>query len=156
MHTRTITRVAIFSALVAVATMVLNLPLPHVHGFINVGDSVIFVAGLLFGPVVGGLAGGLGSMLADLLLGYAHWAPWTLVIKGIEGVIVGSLARRPLAAMPAAAVWMVGGYFVAASIMYGVGPAAASVPGDLLQGAGSIAIASLVYFPLRQRLHERD
>ncbi len=156
MDTRIITRTAIFAALVAAATMVINIPLPAVQGFINVGDSVIFLAGLLFGPLVGGLAGGIGSMLADLLLGYAHWAPWTLVIKGIEGVIVGSLARRPLVAMPVAALWMIGGYLAAATVMYGFGPAAASIPGDLVQGAGSIVIAGLIYIPLRQRIGERN
>jgi len=45
---------------------------------------------------VGALAGGLGSALADLLLGYPFYAPATLVIKACEGFIVGFLSRRDL------------------------------------------------------------
>ena len=44
-----------------------------------------------WGPLPALVAGGLGSALADLLTGYAHWAPWTLVIKGIEGWIAAAI-----------------------------------------------------------------
>jgi len=57
---------------------------------------MVCTTALLFGPIVGGIAGGLGSMLADLILGYAHYAPATLVIKGFEGVVVGFLGGRTL------------------------------------------------------------
>jgi len=55
---------------------------------------MVCITALLFGPIVGGNAGGLGSMLADLILGYAHYAPATLVIKGFEGLVVGFLGSR--------------------------------------------------------------
>ena len=48
------------------------------------------------GPVVGAFAGGVGSMIADIALGYTHYAPATLVIKGVEGFIVGYLSRKIL------------------------------------------------------------
>jgi len=55
---------------------------------------MVYTAALLFGPIVGGIAGGFGSMLADLILGYAHYAPATLVIKASEGLLVGFLGRK--------------------------------------------------------------
>jgi len=79
-------------ALVALATMSIQIPVPQTRGYINLGDTVIFVFAMLFGARIGALAGGVGSALADLLTGYAHWAPFTLVIKGIEGLLVGLLA----------------------------------------------------------------
>lgn len=151
MPSRIIARIALFASMVAVATMVIHIPMPAVKGFINLGDSVIFVAAILSGPLVGGLAGAIGSAIADVSLGYAHWAPWTFVIKGIEGVIVGVLAAKPVIAMGGGALWMVSGYFVAASVMYGVAPATASIPGDALQGAASILIGWLVLRALPQR-----
>lgn len=154
MQTNKLAYIALFAALVAVATMVINIPLPAVQGFINVGDSLIFVAGLLFGPVVGGLAGGIGSAIADLLLGYAHWAPWTLVIKGIEGVIVGYLATRPLVAMPVAGLWMVFGYFIAAIFFYGFQPALVTIPMDLLQALSSVVLGYLLFKALRARFKQ--
>ena len=47
---------------------------------------------LVFGWRIGGIAGGVGSALADALGGYFIWAPWTLIIKGIEGILVGTIA----------------------------------------------------------------
>jgi len=58
------------------------------------GETMVYTVALLFGPVVGALAGGVGSSLADLLLGYPIYAPGTLVIKGVEGFVVGYLAKK--------------------------------------------------------------
>jgi len=145
---------AVMCALVAVATLI-HIPLPQVQGYLNVGDAVIFLAALLFGPLVGAFAGGIGSSLAHLILGYAHWAPWTLVIKGLEGLVVGLLMVRPQVAMLSGAVVMVVGYFIAAVFFYGFSPALTTLPGDLLQGIGSIVIASLAFGPIRHRLGSR-
>jgi hypothetical protein len=49
---------------------------------------MIYAAALLYGPLVGGLAGGIGASLADAL-GYPIFAPGTLTIKLVEGAIVG-------------------------------------------------------------------
>lgn len=85
---------AVFTALVCVATFAFTIYVPQTRGFFNIGETMVYIAALLFGPVVGGIAGGLGSMLADLILGYAHYAPATLVIKACEGAIVGFLNRK--------------------------------------------------------------
>ena len=55
---------------------------------------MIYITALLFGPFVGAFAGGVGSMLADIFLGYGYYAPATLVIKACEGAIVGFLSRK--------------------------------------------------------------
>jgi len=83
----------IFTALVAAATMVFSVYLATTRGYFNVGEIMVYTSALLMGPWVGGFAGGVGSMIADLALGYPYYAPGTLVIKGVEGVIVGYLAR---------------------------------------------------------------
>ena len=143
---------ALFVALVTITTMVINIPMVATQGFINVGDTVIFLSALLMGPEVGLIAGGLGSALADLLLGYAHWAPWTLVIKAVEGLIAGVLGHsiyrqegrvsgRVVASLAVSALWMVAGYYAAGGLMVGFDVALASVPGNLVQGLGSAALA---------------
>lgn len=78
-------------ALVFISTYAIRIPVPFTQGYIHPGDSMIFVAALLFGWRFGAVAGGLGSALADLLGGYAHWALPTLIIKGIMGALVGWL-----------------------------------------------------------------
>jgi uncharacterized membrane protein len=85
---------AVFTALVCAATIMFSIYVPVTEGFFNIGESMVFLAALLFGPFIGGFAGGVGSMLADILLGFPHYAPATLIIKGCEGIVVGMLKKR--------------------------------------------------------------
>ena len=72
---------AVFMALTCVATMMVQIPIPL--GYAHLGDSVILICAFFFGPVVGALAGGIGSAMADILTGFAVWAVPTLIIKPI-------------------------------------------------------------------------
>jgi len=85
---------AVFTALVCVATIVFSIYVPATEGFFNIGESMVFLSALLFGPFVGAFAGGVGSMMADLLLGFPHYAPATLIIKACEGAVVGLIKKR--------------------------------------------------------------
>ncbi|MDH5782140.1 MAG: ECF transporter S component [Candidatus Bathyarchaeota archaeon] len=87
---------AIFTSLVFVATTIFSISVPQTRGFFNIGETMVYTTALLFGPFVGAFAGGVGSMLADLFLGYSHYAPATLVIKACEGAVVGVLTQRKL------------------------------------------------------------
>ena len=87
---------AIFTSLVFVATVIFSIYVPHTEGFFNIGETMVYTTALLFGPLVGAFAGGVGSMLADLFLGYPHYAAATLVIKACEGAVVGLLTQRRL------------------------------------------------------------
>ena len=58
------------------------------------GEIMVYTSALLMGPYVGAFAGGVGSMISDISLGYPYYAPGTLVIKGLEGFIVGYLGTR--------------------------------------------------------------
>ena len=145
---------ALFAALVTVGTMVIRIPAFVTQGYINFGDTLIFTTGIVLGPVSGLLAGGVGSSLADLLSGYGQYAPWTLVIKGLEGLIVGLLVynvyakqRKLWLAIPAmlvAGAWMVFGYFIADTVMYGWATALADALGNVVQAVGSLLIASFI------------
>ena len=61
---------ALLAALVCVATMVVQIPSP-MQGYVNLGDCFVLLSGWLLGPWYGFAAGGIGSMLADIFLGYA-------------------------------------------------------------------------------------
>jgi uncharacterized membrane protein len=87
-----LTLAAVFAALVFIVTsQIPPIPIPATSGYFNVGETVIYVAALLFGASVGALSGGIGAMLADVYLGFGVFAPGTLIIKGVEGAIVGFL-----------------------------------------------------------------
>ncbi len=142
---------ALLTALVTLATMAFQVPIPATKGYINLGDTVIFVAALLLGPRYGAVAGGIGSALADLLSPYAVWAPFTLIIKGLEGFIVGYVFYRlfsgknsmvtRVTAMLLGGLWMAVGYFAAEVILYGLPAALVELPGNAIQALGSAALA---------------
>lgn len=84
---------ALLAALVCVATMVVQIPSP-MQGYVNLGDCFVLLSGWLLGPWYGFAAGGIGSMLADIFLGYAHYAPGTLVIKGVMALVAALMYEK--------------------------------------------------------------
>ena len=141
---------AIMAALVTVATYIIQVPIPQTGGYLNVGDAMIFAASLTFGSAVGGVTGGVGSAISDLVSGYAHFAPITLVIKGVEGALAGFISdgkslTRDLIAVGAGGAVMVFGYFLAEFFVFGIGFAALSeVPGNIFQ----IVFGGLIGIPV--------
>ncbi len=88
-YTWLLTVTSIFAAISFMLTTIFIVATPATKGFFNLGDSGVYIAALIGGPLVGALGGGIGSALADIFLGYSWYAPGTLIIKGIEGYIVG-------------------------------------------------------------------
>jgi uncharacterized membrane protein len=84
---------AVFAALTCVATLVFTAYVPTTTGYFNIGETVIYVAALVFGPYVGAFAGGVGAAIADMLVAFVFF-PGTLLIKAGEGAIVGILNKR--------------------------------------------------------------
>ena len=76
--TRKLVYAALFAALTCVMTMIVKIPVPATGGYVNLGDCVVLLAGWVLGPMYGGAAAGLGSMLADLVSGYPLYAPGSI------------------------------------------------------------------------------
>lgn len=131
----TIAIAGIAAALVAVATNVIKVPTPATGGYINLGDTMVMFTAMLFGPVIGAFAGGVGSALGDVMGGYPGWAPITLVVKGIEGLVVGYVAKRMqgnsglIVGGTIGGLLMVTGYFLFEAYAFGVPAALEEVPG---------------------------
>ncbi|MHC3129822.1 MAG: ECF transporter S component [Candidatus Bathyarchaeota archaeon] len=148
---------AIMSALVTVGTLIVRIPNP-MGGYFNVGDVMIFVAALTFSPLIGGVAGGLGSAIADII-GFPLFALPTLVIKGLEGLLASLITNkknvyRDVLAVVVAGAEMVIGYFLVEVYLWGLGGALGEIPANIAQ----IAIGGLIGIPialvLRRRLPE--
>lgn len=148
---------ALFAAMACVSTMLIQIPIPATNGYINLGDGVVLLSAFLLGPVYGAAAAGLGSMLADLLLGYAVYAPGTLILKGLMAFSAATVLRLLRERTKAAAligalageIIMVLGYFAYESALLGYGlAAAAAIPGNILQGIGGLISGVAVYHAL--------
>ena len=105
--------------------------------------------------VIGGIAGGVGSALADILLGYAIYAPATLIIKGLEGFIIGVIANprknyqkfnyRDIIAVIVGGLIMVFGYFIYELILFGFPAALVEFFLNSLIQFGLSAIIALIF-----------
>lgn len=127
---RQVALTAAMTAVTAVVTMITGsfVPFPATGGYLNLGDSMVMLSGLLFGASLGGFAGGVGSALSDILLGYGYFAPLTLLIKGTEGYLVGLIGNsksisRKVAGVVTGAITMLAGYFLVETPLKGMGAA---------------------------------
>ena len=139
---------ALLAALCLLLTRVVTIPAPT--GYVNLGDCAVLLSAWMLGPIWGGMAAGIGTMLADVLSGYVSYAPATFVIKFAMAVIAALIfraleQRQRLAAhivgAVSAEVLMIAGYYIFESVCLGVGAAAAaSVPANMVQGvAGAVS-----------------
>jgi len=90
---KTIALSALMATLTFIVTFSIRIPTPVRGGYLNIGDSVIFLSALIYGPLVGFLAGSIGSALSDVAAGSIVFVPGTFFIKGIEGALVGLLYK---------------------------------------------------------------
>ncbi len=154
--TQKLTICAMLTALVALVTF--SLPVPTALGYIHLGDSMILLSAMLLGPVAA-LVGGIGSALADLISGYAHYVLPTLCIKAAAGAIAGmGLRLTSPRALPRYAIRfvlaelvMVAGYTLYHVVVSGWAMAIAEIPPNLVQAGASVGIGCAL-FPVAQRI----
>ena len=150
--------IALFSALICVATMLVQIPIPATGGYANLGDGVILISAFIMNPLCAVIAAGLGSFLADMLAGYASYALGTLVIKALVALIASAVFRRiirnqenkknlvaMIAAGIAAELFMILGYFVYEALVLGLGMGAlGAIAGNAGQALVGVIAASVV------------
>lgn len=137
------------------ATITIKLPSPQ--GYVNLGDGFVILAGCVLSPFYGFLAAGIGSALADLLLGFAAYSPATFIIKGLMTVVTyfvfkllrkntNSIVSGIVAALSAELI-MISGYFLFETILYGsMATAAASVLFNCTQGFIGLIVGTILIY----------
>lgn len=154
--TEKVVLIGLLAALVAIGTLLIQIPIPK--GYIHVGDSLVYISGILLGPLYGAFAAGIGSMIADVLSGYTIYAPATLVIKALDAYLVGWIFRAfyknglqfakmtggYVVAFLAGGTIMISGYLIYEIVLYGMAQAVAGVPYNFTQAIGG----GIVGYPL--------
>ena len=156
---KSLTITAFGIALVYVFTWLINIRLPFAPngGLIHLGNVPLFIFAIIFGKKTGAIAGGVGMGLFDLVSGWTLWAPFTFVIVGCMGFVMGLITENKkgygwyVVAMAAACVIKIAGYYVAEGIIYGnwITPVT-SIPGNLLQIGVAAVIVLIVIVPLKK------
>jgi len=142
--------IAVLIALTTVFTLLIRVPTPA-KGYVNLSDVAITFASLIFGPWVGMVTGGVGAALADLLGGFAPFAPLSLVAHGLEGLLIGLVIRNRRSITWMIGAWLAGALVMVALYLLGEGlfytgwpPALAEAPLNLFQAL----VGAVVGIPL--------
>lgn len=159
--TKDMVETALLTALVFVATAFINIRLPFLSngGLVHLGTVMLFITAIVFGKGKGAIAGAVGMAIFDLSSGWALWAPFTFIIRGIMGYMVGAVTWSKnrngnnlmvnIFAVILSGVWMIFGYYIAEGIIYGnwIAPLG-SVPGN----AAQIVIGLILGLPMAKVL----
>lgn len=141
--TRELALLAILTAVTIVLGFFFKLPTPT--GVTTLLDVGIFFTAFYLGKREGAIVGGLAAFLFDLIAGYPQWMFISLIAHGAQGFLAGfSGKKRPLGLLLATVI-MVGTYFLASSVMNGVGAAAAEVLTNTMQNVVGMIGGYLVY-----------
>lgn len=139
---------ALMASFTCVATMIIQIP-NGIGGYFNLGDCIVLLCGWLLGPFYGGLAAGIGSMLADFFSSYVIYAPATFIIKALMAIVAYFLLREGLAwtiiSGVCAEILMILGYFIfEGALLYNFGTALAAMVTNSLQGIWGVVCAVLL------------
>lgn len=152
-----LTVTAVLTALTYIFTAFINVRLPIAAngGLVHLGNVPLFLGAMIYGKKSGMIAGGVGMGLFDLLSGWTMWAPFTLIIVGLMGYVVGALTQKHrnlawrILAVAAACVIKIVGYYLAEVLLYGNWAAPlTSIPGNLVQ----IGVAAVIVLPIAGRV----
>lgn len=109
--TRNIALVGVLAASIFVLTKFISIPIPSPLGktALSVGNAMCILSALLFGPVTGGLAAGIGNALVDL--SDPAWAPefWiTFINKFMMAFVAGLVMHNVRPLSKKVRVWLAG------------------------------------------------
>jgi uncharacterized membrane protein len=142
---------ALMAAIIFVVTYIVRIPMPIASGgYLNIGDTPLYIAAYLLGGPAGAIAGAIGASMSDLAAGYVVYAVPTAVIKGAMGFVCGVMMKRGglkrfiLASILGGAI-MVGGYAVFETLFFNLNQALVTIPFNCVQWAGGVAAATALF-----------
>lgn len=141
--TKELTLLAILTALTIVLGFFFKIPTPT--GVTTLLDVGIFFTAFYLGKREGAIVGGLSAFLFDLIAGYPQWMFISLFAHGAQGFLAGFEGKKRPLGLLLATVTMVGIYFLASSMMNGVGAALAEILTNTMQNVVGMIGGYLVY-----------
>lgn len=162
--TKLLVTTALMTALVLICTMLLKVPVGP-DCYVHLGDAVILLAVMILPRPYACFAGSVGATLADLVGGFAFWAPWTFAVKLIMIIVFGlflDLSRKTaenkmilrvpvieFIGLVVAMIVAVVGYFLSEYMLFGSWlPAATCIPFNIIQ----VTIAAIISKLLSRRI----
>ncbi|GMA69020.1 membrane protein [Leuconostoc litchii] len=159
-HTKQLAILSVIIAFNVALSYVIKIPVPATNGFVNLVEAGIFLAAILGGARSGLIVGGLSGLLLDLLAGYPQWMIFSLVIHGLEGLIVGYFGyqRRPISqavGLIIGSIIMIIGYVLAGAFLYNWTAGFASIIGNVAQSVMGLIVA-IILVPVFKNVPQVD
>jgi len=162
MKTRDLVQVALFIAIVFIATAFLRLPSPAVTGAgqVHTGTAVVFIISATFGSKKGAISS-LGMPLFNIFFGLGMWAPINLLTRPILAVIFGSIAnynssggksiRLNVLAAVVGGAWLIPSMYIGELLIFQVtwGAPQVGIPGNVAQ----IVLTLVLGLPMIKLIH---
>lgn len=164
---------ALFAAMTFALTFSVRIPMPS-GGYIHLGDAMIYLSACILPLPYAMVAAGIGGALSDLAGGYAIYIIPTLIIKALNASVFTSkkekilTLRNGLCCIVSGAITVLA-YYVVDVVMISMSGAAdtsffaeffnaknwiasagASIPGNIMQTAGSAVLFLVIGFALDQ------
>lgn len=173
LSTVSLVQMALMIAITCVSTMVIKVPTLFGVGYDHLGDSMVFLGAILFGKKKGAITAAVGMSLADFLLGYAYYVPFTFVIKAIMAYIAASIAYRNnyrgknmlnnLFGFIVGGAWMIFGYFLAKIVIVqyivvkasSFNQALAIALAGIQSNIGQVILGMIIAIPLAKALQSK-
>ncbi|WP_159721701.1 ECF transporter S component [Enterococcus sp. CSURQ0835] len=156
---RDVPKLGMMVALTVTLSLMFIIPVPATKGFVTLCEVGIYSSALLFGPAGGLFVGALSGGLIDLISGYPEWALFSIVIHGVQGLILGwcfqkfGPKRGMLLGFPVASLFMIAGYAFATTFLFGWPAGIASIPGNIIQNIFGIGVTVPLYHSLHKIVH---
>lgn len=151
-NTKNIALTGVLMALVILS--ILWIKIPTGYGYIHIADSFILLSGIT-GPFMAFLVGGVGAMVSDFLVGYPVYAPWSLVVHGLQAIVMALLLKRVsdvtlvkffILGLSVTFIFVVLGYALAEAVISGtLGAAVGTIPLNVVQAISGAVIGTALY-----------
>lgn len=142
----TITEIAILTALTVSLSLLFIIPVPATKGLVTLCEVGIYTTAILMNNPGGFAVGASSGFLIDIISGYPQWSLFSLVIHGLQGLVVAMIMRkhfnyrRMTLALIFGSIVMVIGYFLATWFLYGLGAGIASITSNIVQNIFGIIV----------------
>ena len=158
-------KVVFIGVMAAIVFVITYLRIPFLGSKLSVGNAFCLLSGLLFGPVPGGLAAGLGSFIYDMVGGYDFvQALITFISKGAMACICALVAQTYIKDRPESNAKIITGSVIGAvsyvilymlkTFVYGMWVDGLTMDGTLVKMASKLpasainAVAAIIIAPI--------
>ena len=133
-----LTRTAMIAGIITISIVLLKVPVAGGRLVLHPGEIVIVTSAYVLGRRNAFFAAGIGSALADLIVGASIFAPASFLIHGMQAWLIGTfldgkLGRKDLGAMSLGATVVVLGYGAVSWVLFDINTLWVSISVDLVQ-----------------------